>query len=862
MKRLVLTVFILFLGNSLIFASVGILPGTGTESDPYLIEDFADFQTFCDLSNAGKYWSAGVYTRLETDLNLSPEISGRQVYNSAPIAPDSNNDQWFSGTEYKGNFDGSGHVITSLTIDGSEFCGLFGQTGSEANISNLGLVNLSITDDYNAGGLVGTNKGTISKCFTEGIVKASGIYGRNAGGLVGGNSGTISQCYSTCDVESSSEVGGLAGSCYEGIISNCYSIGNVNSIGQSGGFVGLCENSTITNCYSTGYITGTSWYSTGFVGLPNFNNTFENCFNYIYSNPSTINLATSLNDEELTENRNFEGFDFAGYTYDGTEDIWDIDHEYDYENDNVIRFMPRLSWQNSPGFQPPYYWDNLSTTITGSGTEQNPFIIAGYEDLMELKNNPRLTYGHFCLAADIDLIGYEYETAFIARVFGGHFDGNGHKISNLRLVYNEDNPDSKILCFILGSYGTIKNLTLENLNILAEEYDTGGITCWNAGDIINCHVSGTIDAGSHGGAIATINHMNITRCSSTCTISGGSTTGGLVGNNSPNANISESYSTGQVSSLGYAGGLVGENTEGIIRNCYSICSVNGKCSGGLVGTTYYGDIAYCYSSGSVAGDDITGGFIGINESSYLYRCFWDKETSGTDTAYFEEYESYPERKYRAVKSVQEEIEGKCTTFLQNYKDWKWNFVYGEYGIPYENIIWYIRPNEYPSIVKIDKPVEIIDWWITPGANGANGKLYIKVRNNTEHDLINIRTGFWNTEEYFYCKPFINYDYYLPINNIKAGETIISEGFELRKYYDESDFQMLERVHEFDFAIQRVDICRDKIINMVDFAMLSSIWQNPNCSSYYDEECRSDIDRSGVVDIQDLIILSQYWLENY
>ena len=106
---------------------------------------------------------------------------------------------------------------------GSDNIGLFGCIGSDAEIRNLGVgavydgvngnnnvgvlgwlqrwhhqqlfCNGNATAGYDsAGGLVGSNGGTISDCYATGSATATGD---SAGGLVGSNGGTISDCYAT-----------------------------------------------------------------------------------------------------------------------------------------------------------------------------------------------------------------------------------------------------------------------------------------------------------------------------------------------------------------------------------------------------------------------------------------------------------------------------------------------------------------------------------------------------------------------------------------------------------------------------------------------------------------------------------------
>ena len=115
MKKISLLALVLCsLVSSFAFGAGGDM-GAGTEpltdgsaAYPYLIEDFADFQVFASNSS---YWASGINTKLMTDIDLNPALSGRQTYTTAVIAP--------AGGSFAGTFDGNGHVISNLGIDGS-----------------------------------------------------------------------------------------------------------------------------------------------------------------------------------------------------------------------------------------------------------------------------------------------------------------------------------------------------------------------------------------------------------------------------------------------------------------------------------------------------------------------------------------------------------------------------------------------------------------------------------------------------------------------------------------------------------------------------------------------------------------------
>jgi hypothetical protein len=233
-----------------------------------------------------------------------------------PISPD-----------YALVYDGQGHSISDIVVKSFQDAGMFGKISSVKEIKNLELIDFNITDatsagalagelggctvtnvlarnsesgatckiaatgnaggligkltsgtvNYsaaavivnagtsgNAGGLIGNASGTISGCYSGGLVEdvdaAEGkvtvryseedfnVTGATAGGLVGSaNNTTISNSYSTCSV-SGTTVGGFAGSA-GGSISNCYSTGLVNSTGTAFAFLGSGSASLSGNYY-------------------------------------------------------------------------------------------------------------------------------------------------------------------------------------------------------------------------------------------------------------------------------------------------------------------------------------------------------------------------------------------------------------------------------------------------------------------------------------------------------------------------------------------------------------------------------------------------------------------------------------
>ncbi len=169
---------------------------------------------------------------------------------------------------FTGTFDGLGHTISGLMIYRPlTYCvGLFGFITSSTVISNVGIVDVSVTGWVDVGGLVGHNSGFITKSYATGNVTGMAL----VGGLVGfGNGGSITNSYATDNVTGSQiSVGGLVGE-NTGSITNSYAWGSVIGNDEVGGLVGS-DYGHITNSYATGNVTGSGGYVGGLVGY-NYN---------------------------------------------------------------------------------------------------------------------------------------------------------------------------------------------------------------------------------------------------------------------------------------------------------------------------------------------------------------------------------------------------------------------------------------------------------------------------------------------------------------------------------------------------------------------------------------------------------------
>ena len=167
-------------------------------------------------------------------------------------------------------FEGNNKTISNLIVNRprSNNLGLFGVAGVDAEISNIGLLNVVIRGDNSIGGLVGVNLGIITNSYATGEVAygQQAVFGAGEGGLVGYNKGVVANSYSLVELFGRKHVGGVIGRNH-GKITNSYAGGNVVGSWDLGGLVGLNANGgQVTNSYATGEVRGSKRIG-GLVGL-------------------------------------------------------------------------------------------------------------------------------------------------------------------------------------------------------------------------------------------------------------------------------------------------------------------------------------------------------------------------------------------------------------------------------------------------------------------------------------------------------------------------------------------------------------------------------------------------------------------
>lgn len=239
------------------------------------------------------------------------------------------------------------------------------------------------------------------------------------------------------------------------------------------------------------------------------------------------------------------------------------------------------------------------------------------------------------LTADIDA----KESAVSVPVFYGTFDGQGHKISGLKLT----DSDSEYGLFSRVETGAV----IKDLNVSGDvtpggqQTAVGGIAGKNSGTIARCTFSGVVSGTDRVGGIAGDNAGTVTDCTSSGVVRGSRYTGGTAGYNSGALlrcvneaavnttltqeslaaleNLEESvYAILKGEELTEAavtsdtGGIAGYS-GGLVQSCRNIGDVGyphvGYNVGGVAGRQS-GYMASCENTGTVQGRKDVGGIVG------------------------------------------------------------------------------------------------------------------------------------------------------------------------------------------------------------------------------------------------------------
>jgi hypothetical protein len=296
----------------------------------------------------------------------------------------------------------------------------------------------------------------------------------------------------------------------------------------------------------------------------------------------------------------------------------------------------------------------------GSGTANDPYLIATAEQLNAIGLRPQDSAKHFRLTADIDMNDLGATPVNLIPTFQGVFDGNDHKIAHLVYrVKDEDSPAGWSSVLRIGLFrvisgwdalvtdlgliepdvrpdptctkavdrmgalvgqlnqGWVRNCYVKGGHVRGRNY-LGGLVgeCYNYAAVSECWSSAEVSGGGNvGGLVGYAIWASIWSCHVYARVSGAVNVGGLVAVVQEKCTIEDSFTTGTVSGS-QAGGLVGDLEQSSVSRCYSTASLSGGSGsfslGGLVGVNH-GLIRASWAGGEIAGGTTVGGLVGYNE---------------------------------------------------------------------------------------------------------------------------------------------------------------------------------------------------------------------------------------------------------
>lgn len=352
--------------------------------------------------------------------------------------------------------------------------------------------------------------------------------------------------------------------------------------------------------------------------------------------------------------------------------------------------------------------------------------------------------GHYKLVADIDLENVEWAVIGSTQTpFTGVFDGNGYKIKNLTI----DSVNGTEVGLFGCSYGTIKNLILEDVNInlgtISSDSYVAALVAINKGTIDNVTSSGTVTIANHSATLTSYvagvvskNLGSLKDITNGVNVSGGTYTGGVCSyDESTDVNIAGSrlinngdvvglqiaggvyayskqktYSymknTGSVTAVNNAGGIVGVNTASLyIPVTFKFCVNTGAIkstdnnhgtsyAGGLTSEAYEVSVSDSYNTGLITGI-YKGGLIGYNLGTGSYTRVLNTASCAYGFAYYMGegstiYDSmdYGTSNYCALG---------CATVTNSYHTKPSDFSFYENTLFWSDTIWDFSGTTHPTL---------------------------------------------------------------------------------------------------------------------------------------------------------------------
>lgn len=323
--------------------------GSGTQSDPYLIETPAQLTHLSKQVKAGETYE-GKYFKLTDNLDMGADkgLKFDPIGFFDEYVDQENGNQLVDASKYfLGVFDGNGKTIDNIHIyyvdpnpnNSVGGTGLFACISGNAEVKNLTVGAKSKVEGLDVTGtFVGAMKGgKLTNCVSYASMDISG--GMGQAGIVGNVfGGEVSQCVNHGTIDAQMNIGGIAGYVdLDGKVTNCYNTGSIACKGMfAGGIVGYLPQGTVTGCYNVGKVSADAYYSGAVIGSYDDGVQVSDCF-YLKMADAAFDETPGVTAKTADEMKSAE---FIAQLDNG-QDIWTADTK------NINGGYPVLKWQNS-----------------------------------------------------------------------------------------------------------------------------------------------------------------------------------------------------------------------------------------------------------------------------------------------------------------------------------------------------------------------------------------------------------------------------------------------------------------------------------------------------------------------------------
>ena len=487
MRKILLLIMML---GATMMAWAQTLSGSGTEADPYLIQNDADWVTFAGLINdpeTNASYRKKCYKQTN-DINVTTMVG------------------MTSSTYFNGTYDGDGHTMN---------------------------VSLTSTEDYCAPFRYIYYGSTFRRINVTGSITTSGSYAAGLIGYMYYNTNYISYCRSSVTINSSvnnnySSHGGFIGYTNANVnITNCLFDGSLlgNNSGGCGGFVGYqSSNAELTNClFAPAALTVSETNSFTFVRSNGF--VLTNCY---YTEILGTEQGTSVGAMTVQQLKAAlgDGWEIANNTVVPVQDIKNLKagsincNSFIPYTGSEITLNPTIkdmdgnvvaseNYDISCSPSPVQALGNYTMTITGktangysgtlthefqvanmlsgSGTSENPYIIATTADWNTFAASVAggIDYsGEYVKLDSDDVVASTMVGVNEDYPFSGTFEGASHtlNVSITSTATGEDLAEVSVAPFHYVMDATIQNLTVTGTVNSASKY-AAGLVGWATDDL-------------------------------------------------------------------------------------------------------------------------------------------------------------------------------------------------------------------------------------------------------------------------------------------------------------------------------------------------------------------------------------------